>query len=894
MRVARPMILLLALSASAAEPVAVARLKWEAGLLGSAKPQKILLAAKAPDGVVVPASLQNARFGTADVGAKKKLVFALHSPTSRLWLDAELDGRFDNDRPHTIKKQGQAWNVTPTVKVAGKPLVLYFYLSSTCKHDHVHFYWRMHRRGEVVLAKRVRAVGVADARAGGAAYIDKDGDGRLTELDRIALGKPFALGGGAYTPTLNGDVLEFRKAASAPVAPPTKPPWAAARPAAPPVSRSPGGTLAQLAARFEKERRKTYGARYGTLADIAGLGTRDSFAFLEKVALDGKEQVSVRAQAAFLWGRKAYLPQAPAIVKHLKGSLHASVKARAVLALHFMGYPEREPLFLTMLTSPEPNAVRSAAIGLVLMGQAAPVQAYIKGSAPDSLRAQAYAALRYDKAPPPLDLIRAAARSEFSLLQAYALQDMVTLGIREARAYAEIAARNVKSSITLERVVIDVLSRAADEKAVTMLFSMAGRVKPASRELIRKGLAPVRDPAVTALYLKALKGKEPAGRTLAAALLADLPDRKTTAALVQRAKREKDANALQAVLESLGQHADPRAVAVLLSMAKKRDPVVRAAAIRALAQVGPGIPAVHRFFMKLLASSRWEDRVYALDAAGLAGDPSVTAKIAKNLEHKVWQVRHAAAVALGKLRQRQAIPPMIKALAGEEHKRVRAALAESLFLTTGQNFYDFADTWARWWNQHGAAFKVPEKIPVRKKTDAGTVASFYGLPLDSDRIVFVVDQSGSMSATDPMSGKTRLHTAVSETASAVGRLKPKDRVNVIFFETTIHSWRPKLTPLSGASREALKKYLESRRPTGGTNLYDGLELALKHRDVDTIFLLSDGAPGSGKFTATADILREVGRLNQTRRIAIHCVSVGTESDLLKKLAAANGGRYVRR
>ena len=73
-----------------------------------------------------------------------------------------------------------------------------------------------------------------------------------------------------------------------------------------------------------------------------------------------------------------------------------------------------------------------------------------------------------------------------------------------------------------------------------------------------------------------------------------------------------------------------------------------------------------------------------------------------------------------------------------------------------------------------------------------------------------------------------------------------------------------------------------------------MELALADKRVDTIFLLSDGVPGSGKYTTTADILREVGRRNQTRRIAIHCVSIGTDSDLLKKLAAANGGKYVRR
>jgi len=65
-------------------------------------------------------------------------------------------------------------------------------------------------------------------------------------------------------------------------------------------------------------------------------------------------------------------------------------------------------------------------------------------------------------------------------------------------------------------------------------------------------------------------------------------------------------------------------------------------------------------------------------------------------------------------------------------------------------------------------------------------------------------------------------------------------------------------------------------------------------DVDTIFLLSDGVPGLGKFVTTPDILRAVRRENQIRRIMIHCVAIGTESELLRQLAAENGGRYVRR
>ena len=35
-------------------------------------------------------------------------------------------------------------------------------------------------------------------------------------------------------------------------------------------------------------------------------------------------------------------------------------------------------------------------------------------------------------------------------------------------------------------------------------------------------------------------------------------------------------------------------------------------------------------------------------------------------------------------------------------------------------------------------------------------------------------------------------------------------------------------------------------------------------------------------------------LNQTRRIAIHTVAIGTDSQLLRRMADGNSGTYVRR
>ena len=252
------------------------------------------------------------------------------------------------------------------------------------------------------------------------------------------------------------------------------------------------------------------------------------------------------------------------------------------------------------------------------------------------------------------------------------------------------------------------------------------------------------------------------------------------------------------------------------------------------------------------------------------------------------------------MRERDAVRPLIDRLRDEPERRVRDAIAGALFRLTGVNGFDNVEIWETWWADNGKTFAVPDEVPeLPDRSAGGTGAAFYGIPISSERVVFLIDQSGSMSAMGEAAESyrdqelNRLQVAVRETLGALARMHDRARVNVVFFHSTIHPWEDKLQKL-GSKRKVLQRELEAKQPTGGTNIYDGLELALRMDDVDTIFLLSDGAPGQGKFVATADILRAVRRENQTRRIAIHCVAIGMESELLKRLAAENGGRYVRR
>jgi uncharacterized protein with von Willebrand factor type A (vWA) domain len=140
---------------------------------------------------------------------------------------------------------------------------------------------------------------------------------------------------------------------------------------------------------------------------------------------------------------------------------------------------------------------------------------------------------------------------------------------------------------------------------------------------------------------------------------------------------------------------------------------------------------------------------------------------------------------------------------------------------------------------------------------------------------------------------TRLEIAKSNLIRVVNGLGPKVYFNVIFFDSSFRKWKKELTRITKKSREEAIQFARQQKASGGTNIYDSLEAAIQTKKVDTIFLLSDGQASQGKFMATEDILREIGRLNSKRRIKIHCIALGGSHSLLEQLAAQSGGRYVQ-
>ena len=152
--------------------------------------------------------------------------------------------------------------------------------------------------------------------------------------------------------------------------------------------------------------------------------------------------------------------------------------------------------------------------------------------------------------------------------------------------------------------------------------------------------------------------------------------------------------------------ADLKAVQPLLKGTRNPDPIVRIAAVAALAQEPialvshalldclndrhagvrlaaaqvlqhHALPAHRKPFLKLLVDDNFEVRIAAVQFVGRLGDPELAQTLVARLSDPDSDVRQAAAVALGQLRNPVALEPLVLSLADTEPV-VRHSAAASL------------------------------------------------------------------------------------------------------------------------------------------------------------------------------------------------------------------------
>lgn len=232
--------------------------------------------------------------------------------------------------------------------------------------------------------------------------------------------------------------------------------------------------------------------------------------------------------------------------------------------------------------------------------------------------------------------------------------------------------------------------------------------------------------------------------------------------------------------------------------------------------------------------------------------------------------------------------------------------------------------WDGWWQARKDSWTPANKVaapepkaggkgkagaPKGPKTgdEGGTKVRFHGVPVRSQRLVFIQDLSGGMNNPldkDDADSPTKMAFAKDETVRVLSELPDDVHANALFFASEWYRAAERLLPLGKGGRAQLIDFVKKQetpdgsaaqnRWKGRSNLYDTLITALQDPEIDTVFFVSEGGPTEGRFVNEARFMRHVERMNRYQRVQVHGFLVSTSTDgarFLRRLAELSGGEF---
>lgn len=369
---------------------------------------------------------------------------------------------------------------------------------------------------------------------------------------------------------------------------------------------------------------------------------------------------------------------------------------------------------------------------------------------------------------------------------------------------------------------------------------------------------------------------------------------KTLAALVKAQRKARSGSRLRSLDLIAAAANEPAAAALLEILAAESEPLVIATLLEGLAPRGAGVLSVEQ--------------------------------ACEFLGHESWIVQRAAIEALVVLGRAEAVKPMIEALEGAKG-RLQTDLRGGLVALTGQDYRTNVTLWSNWWRDAQEGFVVLEGrggLGAALGAEGEVGMTFFGITTTSQRVLFLLDLSGSMNFSmvarnNPTDAadvppdlprgheQSRLEAAKGDLGRALGGLRESALFNLILYASDVWTWQDELVEMEGEQRVEVQEYVQRLSASGGTNIYGALRAAFEiagvdggdewdHPKIDTLFLLTDGRPSVGLTTSPREILAYVRDMNESGGIVIHTIGLSGAQDayLLSELAKQNGGTYVGR
>lgn len=335
--------------------------------------------------------------------------------------------------------------------------------------------------------------------------------------------------------------------------------------------------------------------------------------------------------------------------------------------------------------------------------------------------------------------------------------------------------------------------------------------------------------------------------------------------------------------------AGPEGLKTLRSMQKNRRPEVRAEVTYALVLMDEEGEELGR---RLLRNRKEKPmvRIAALRALADRESPFAEVEALRRLLMEEGSLLFECLDILRRSPSQDHVPALIELLGVSTGRAANESVA-MLQRITGYRIANDYKTWKHFFLKHKA-----EGTPFYREPDpdAGDMTLAYmGIPIYSDRVVFVLDSSSSMnSRLAEQRMDTRATKSVKEFVQMLPRLPAVARFNVIFFGSEVDFLYEGLTDVDSKTLSEATDFVEQNLFDGGTNLFGGLEVGLYDPEVEELLLLTDGSPSVGDIVDPVRILARVSRWNRWRNARISTISFGAPPQaraFLYRLAMENLG-----
>ena len=405
--------------------------------------------------------------------------------------------------------------------------------------------------------------------------------------------------------------------------------------------------------------------------------------------------------------------------------------------------------------------------------------------------------------------------------------------------------------------------------------------------------------------------------------------------------------ALVVILDALEDTSDKKVISIAGKMVNHKDPGVQVAAMSLLYSQGGS--KQKKLFEKGIKNRAWQVRLLSLRTLARLKHRKITEYAIAALKDPDPRVQVNAVRILLDQGGREVVLPLIRQI-DKASGRVKDDIVDALTRLTGKDLGPSTFQWEGWWEQKGKTVKVVARCSAEEFTklkqklaeDTRTVA-YHGLRVLSDNFIFIFDSSESMKelyvppeerkenlagrvggepgrtvVVDPENPngnggaqvqkqalQSKLLVAQKNLKKVLTGLKNGKKFDIIIFESIITDFiRAKLekTPdrlalLNVQSRQKALAFVDQAKAQGQTYMLRALETAFENEEVDTIYLLSDGAPTPPERAGMTVILERMRKLNRLRSVKVNTIGFDLkekEKEFLRTLADEHFGVFIER